>query len=105
MADIRLARQALITRILDGDGHASRAQRRAAFDNAGLAGPLAALIEKVAHRPSQVTDEDVAAARRDGLSEDQLFEIVVCGAIGEATRQQDAALAALAAAAAASGKE
>jgi len=33
-----------------------------------------------------------------GFSEDQIFEVVVCAAIGQATRQRDAALAALAAA-------
>ena len=46
----------------------------------------------------RVTDEDFTAARQSGLSEDQVFEIVVCGAIGEATRQYDGALAALEAA-------
>ncbi len=46
----------------------------------------------------RVTDEDVAAARESDLSEDQVFEIVACAAIGEATRQYDTALAALEAA-------
>jgi hypothetical protein len=36
--------------------------------------------------------------RTSGLSEDQIFEIVVCAAIGHAARQYDTALAALAAA-------
>jgi alkylhydroperoxidase family enzyme len=54
------------------------------------------LIEKVAFHADRVTDEDVAAARAEGLSEDQIFEIVVCAAIGQATRQHDNALAALA---------
>jgi hypothetical protein len=36
MSDIKQARNALIARLLEGDGRASRAQRRAAFDNAGL---------------------------------------------------------------------
>ena len=39
----------------------------------------------------KVTNEDLAAARASGLSEDQIFEIVVCGAIGQATRQYDTA--------------
>ncbi len=42
-----------------------------------------------------VTDEDIAAAKVSGLSEDQVFEMVVCAAIGQATRQYDTALAAL----------
>jgi hypothetical protein len=95
MADIKDARKAVIARILDGEGRASPAQRRAAFDNAGLPEPLRTLIDKVARVASRVTDEDIAAARASGLSEDQIFELVVCAAIGQATRQHDNALAAL----------
>ena len=87
-----------VTRILEGDGKASRAQRRAAFENAGLSGPVNTLIDKVARHAYRVTDEDIALARAAGLSEDQIFEMVVCAAIGQATRQYDNALAALAAA-------
>jgi alkylhydroperoxidase family enzyme len=95
MTDTKSARDALVARILTGDGRASRADRRAAFDNAGLAGPLHALIDKVVKRAHQITDADIAAVRAAGLGEDAIFEIVVCGAIGEATRQSDAAFAAL----------
>ncbi len=102
MSDIRQARKAVIARILEGDGKASLAQRRAAFNNTGLAEPLSTLIDKVAKHAYRVTDEDIAAARASGLSEDQIFEIVVCAAIGQAARQYDAALAALEAA---TGKE
>jgi hypothetical protein len=86
MSDITHARKALVARILEGDGKASPAQRRAAFDNAGLAEPLRTLIDKVAKRAHQVTDADIAAARALGISEDQIFELVVCAAIGQATR-------------------
>ena len=95
MSDITSARKALVTRILEGDGRASHAQRRAAFENAGLAEPLRTLIDKVAKRAYTVTDEDIAAVRTSGLSEDQIFELAVCAAIGEATRQYDTAIAAL----------
>jgi hypothetical protein len=95
VADITQLRKALVARILEGDGRASRAQRRAAFDDAGLAGPLKTLIDKVAKHAYKVTDEDIAAARGSGLGEDQIFELVVCAAIGQATRQYDTALAAL----------
>ena len=98
MSDISHAHKALIARILEGDGTASHAQRRAAFHNTGLPEPLHALVDKVARRPYQVTDDDIAAARGAGLSEDQIFEIVVCAAVGQATRQYTAALAALGAA-------
>jgi hypothetical protein len=98
MSDITQARKELVARILEGDGTASRAQRRAAFDNAGLAEPLARLIGKIAKQAYKVTDEDIAAARASGLTEDQIFELVVCAAVGQATRQYDRALAALEAA-------
>jgi hypothetical protein len=95
MSNIIRAREALVARILEGDARASRAQRRGAFDNAGLAEPLRTLIDKVAKHAYRVTDEDIAAARAAGLSEDEIFELVVCAAIGQATRQYDAAFAAL----------
>ena len=88
----------MVERILKGDGRASHAQRRAAFDNTGLAEPLSTLVDKLTKHAYKVADEDIAAARASGLSEDQIFEIVVCAAIGQATRQYDVALAALEAA-------
>lgn len=98
MSDITQARKVLTSRILEGDGKASPSERRAAYNNSGLAEPLCALADKVARHAYRVTDEDISAARVAGLSEDQVFEIVVCAAIGQATRQYDAALAALEAA-------
>lgn len=95
MSDIRHARTTLLARILDGDGRVSRALRRAAFDKSGLTEPLSSLVNKVANHAYRVTDEDVDAARASGLSEDQIFEIVVCAAVGQATRQYELAFAAL----------
>jgi len=98
MSDIRLARKALARRILEGDGKASRSERRAAFDNSGLAEPLSSLVDKVARHAYRVTEDDFAAVGASNLSEDQIFEVVVCAAIGEAARQYDNAFAALEAA-------
>jgi hypothetical protein len=98
MSDIRQARKALASRILEGAGKASPSERRAAFNNSGLAGPPGTLVDKVARHAYSVTDDDFTAAKVPGLSEDQVFEIVVCAAIGQATRQYDTALAALEAA-------
>jgi hypothetical protein len=92
----RAAYRALQDRILTGAGRASPEQRARAFGNAGLGPPLDALIGKVATRPAQVTDADFAAARAAGLSEDELFELVVCAAVGQSARLYDAGLAALA---------
>jgi hypothetical protein len=99
MGDVTAFRKAATARVLDGPGQASPEARRAAFANEGVAGAARALIDKVAKHADQITDDDVAAAKRE-LSEDQIFELVVCAAMGQATRQLEAALAALAAAAA-----
>jgi hypothetical protein len=96
MEDKRTAHQAVVTRILEGDGRASRAERRAAFDDATVIEPLRGLISKVAKHPTQITDDDIAAVKASGVSEDQIFELVVCAAVGQATRQYLNALAALA---------
>jgi len=91
----RTAHRAVVIRVLEGDGRAARAARRAAFENAGLGEPLRTLIDKVARQPTRVTDEDIAAVLASGESEDQIFELVVCAAIGAATRQYETALHAL----------
>jgi hypothetical protein len=100
VSDFRNAHEALVSRILDGVGKASPAQRRSAFDNTGLDEPMRTLIGKVAMHANHVTDEDFAAVRASGLSEDHIFEMVVAAAIGQATRQYNTAVAALDAAAA-----
>ena len=78
MSDITQARRAVVARILEGDGSASHAQRRAAFDNAELTEPLRTLIEKIAKHAYKVTDDDIAAVLASGLSEDQIFARGVC---------------------------
>jgi hypothetical protein len=95
MTDTRALRGALTERILDGEGTASRSQRRAAFENAPLAEPLGTLIQKVATQATAVTDRDIGAARASGLTEDQIFEIVVCAAVGQSMRQCESGRAAL----------
>ena len=93
----RAAFQALVDRVRGGDGEASREARAQAFDNdEGLTSPLGTLIGKVATSPVSVTDADFAAAEAAGFSQDQLFELVVCAAVGQSARQYDAGLAALA---------
>jgi hypothetical protein len=95
VSDIRNRRDALIRRILEGDGKAPPSERSAAFNRTDIAAPVGTLIDKVAEHAYRVTDEDIAAAKLSGLSEDQIFELVVCAAIGQGTRQYDAAVAAL----------
>lgn len=92
----RAAFRALEDRILNGEGRAPAQQRAGAFGNAGLTAPLEGLLGKVAAGPAQVTDADFAAARAAGFSDDELFELVICAAVGQTARLYDAGLAALA---------
>jgi hypothetical protein len=93
--DFMQLRNALLTAVLDGNGTTTTAQRQAAFSNSGLAEPLKTLIAKVVDNSRAIDNGDIYAAKQAGLSEDQIFELVVCGAVGEANRQHDAALHAL----------
>jgi alkylhydroperoxidase family enzyme len=93
-------KQALVSaieeRILAGPGMAPAELRAKAFDNRDLPEPLAALLDTVAKRSFQVADGDFAAALAAGFTEDQLFELVICAAVGESSRLYQAGLAALA---------
>jgi hypothetical protein len=91
----RAAHRSLVDRVLNGEGRASPEQRSRAFSNAGISPPLDALTGKVATRPTQVTDADFAAAQAAGFTEDQLFELVICAAVGQSARMYEAGLAAL----------
>ncbi|MGH7861673.1 MAG: hypothetical protein ACREOS_05465 [Candidatus Dormibacteraceae bacterium] len=94
----RRAQKSLVARLLEGTGRARQDQRHAAYDNSMPSGPLHDLVSKVAERPTQIADDDIAAAKASGLTEDEIFELVVCAAVGQATRQYETALQALAAA-------
>ena len=98
MADITGARARLLQTVLGPAGNAAQATRRAAFDNKDVPEAVRALIDKVARHAFKIVDEDIAAAKAAGVSEDELFELVVCAAVGQASRQYEGALAALAAA-------
>lgn len=98
MTDIGRIYGTLVDRVVDGDAETSSELRRAAFRDGDLDEPIRTLTEKVAHHAYEVTDDDIAAVLEAGLSEDQIFEVVVAAAIGQATRQYESGLAALAAA-------
>ena len=88
-------RQAVVDRVLDGPGTTGVDARHAAFDNRDISGPIRALIDTVARTAWKVTDADVAAVRQAGVTDDEIFELVICAALGQSTRQLDAALLAL----------
>jgi hypothetical protein len=86
----------LVNRILQGPGQAPADQRARAFDGAKLPEPLRPLLDKVATRSAEVTDADFDCATKAGFTDDQLFELVICAAVGQSTRQYQTGLAALA---------
>jgi alkylhydroperoxidase family enzyme len=86
----------LVDRVQHGAGTASPELRAQAFANEGLPPRVATLIAKVATTPASVTEADFAAAEAAGYSQDQLFELVICAAVGQSSRQYEAGLAALA---------
>lgn len=49
-------------------------------------------LEKVRTRAYAITDEDVDELKREGVTEDEIFEATVAVAIGEGLRRLDAAL-------------
>lgn len=98
--DTRGLHRELVERILGENGHAPAMLRRAAFENdrQGLdrqGDGVRVLVGKVASDPTGISDDDYTGARSSGLGEDEIWELVVCAAVGQATRQYDAALAAL----------
>jgi hypothetical protein len=85
--DKRSIHRGLVDRILHGPGRAPTEERAQAFANANHPEPLRGLLDKVATRSAQVTDTDFDTALGAGFTDDQLFELVSCAAVGEATRQ------------------
>lgn len=94
----RQTHQALMTRLLEGPGEAPPSWRRQAFDNTGLEQEGArTLVAMVATGPSELTDATFTEASEAGLTQDQLWELVICAAVGQSVRQYDGARDALAA--------
>jgi hypothetical protein len=88
-------RRAAIDGAVRGPAVSDFAQRQAAFDNAGVDPRAQALIDTVARNAWKVTEAQVRSAVAAGLAEDAVFELVVCAALGQATRQRTAAQAAV----------
>ena len=88
-------RLAVVDRALNGPGMSSADARRAAFDNHNVDSRAEALVDTVARHAWQVTDEQVADTLAAGVCDEVLFELVVCAALGQASRQLSVALAAL----------
>ncbi len=95
MSKFREAQKALVAQILEAQCKTPPTLRTAAFNNGGVAEPLGALVNKVATDAKAISDSDINSAKHSGLTEDQIFEIIVCAAIGQAVRQYDSAMEAL----------
>jgi hypothetical protein len=93
----------LIDSVLGAPGHTSSELRRVALARAaqpgvpaaGLAAPLGRYVDTVARHAYRLTDDDLAALRRAGNSEDAIFEITVAAALGAALGRLERGLAAL----------
>ncbi len=72
-----------------------QALRAAARPDRPVPEAAAAYAAKVRTGAYRVTDADVARLRRDGLSEDEIFELTVAVAVGAGLERLDAALGAL----------
>jgi hypothetical protein len=80
--------------VLDGDGITSRALREAIvtatltckeqleFSKRPIPTELDRYLQKVSRHAYRVTDGDVAALKEQGYSEDAIFELTVCAAVG-----------------------
>ena len=90
------AHRALVNHLLTVAGSTTPEQRAHAFDNHDVPAELHSLIDKVVTNPAQISDADFAVAKAAGYSEDDLFELVVCAAVGHSARLYEAGLAALA---------
>lgn len=64
-------------------------------DTPNIPPALAPFVIKVALHAYKVTDEDVAQLRREGFSEDQIFEATAAAAVGAALLRLDKGMAAL----------
>ena len=76
-------RRALLGGVRDGSGETESALRHAAMQGDGVPERLQPLVRKIHDHAYKVTDDDITELKAD-LSEDALFEIIVCAALGAA---------------------
>ena len=81
--------------VLGSPGKTSPALREAAASGKDLPADLAPVIEKIRRHAYKVTDDDIAALRAAGRSDDELFELTCAAAVGVALHRCRRALAAI----------
>jgi hypothetical protein len=87
-------RRALEEAVLRRPGRTPPSLRQGVFARDALPDELRVLVTKVHDHAYRVTDEDVAALRAR-YDDDQLYEVIVCAAVGAAGVRLDAGLRAL----------
>ena len=99
--------RSLVDSVLNGRGDSDPELRRAVEQQAAVhAGRLAAngprlpeelrsYIDKVALHAFQVTDDDIESLRDSGYSEDAIFELTLCAALGAGIARLERAIAAM----------
>jgi alkylhydroperoxidase family enzyme len=89
-------RELLERSVRSGDAAVSPADRQLAFDAPDqLGGARGRYCAQVALDANGVTDADIDALHAEGLDDGRIFEYTVAAAVGQASRQLTAALAAL----------
>jgi len=81
----------LLDRVLHGAGVTSPAERKAALDGTDQR----AYLEKVRQHAYKVTDDDIAALRAAGMSEDAIYELTIAAALGVSKKRFDSAMEAI----------
>lgn len=81
--------------VLGAPGESDAAERRRAMEGEGATPELTAFLQRVQRHAYRVTDEEVAALKAAGYSDDRLFELLLGAALGAARARLDAGLRAM----------
>jgi hypothetical protein len=81
--------------VLSGPGALDPAVRKAASREEEIAGVLGPYVKKVAKQAHKIRDQDIAALREAGYTEDQIFEATVSAALGAGIVRLESGLSAL----------
>jgi len=74
---------------------AARSCRSAVASGNGLTPPIEAYVDRVALYAYRVTDRDIETLRAAGCSEDAIFELTLCAAVGAAIGRMGQAASAI----------
>jgi hypothetical protein len=80
----------IVREVLDGPGVTTRGERMATLEGSGPE-QILTYLTKVRDQSYRVSEDDFAALRAEGLSEDTVFELTVAAAVGAASRRLEAA--------------